>query len=139
MDMKELAEWMKKHDIANKLKDYIHNAYVNGENYTAIEDLATSGKANVTISLVQGAIRIAKTETFEGDFESAKVELVEAKKTVKVQEKAVKSLEKEVESLKEEQTVVLNTDTDTIPDLTTDDFQPTVDINSKLQPKKVKK
>lgn len=139
MELKELAGWMKQRDIANSMKNWIHSAWVNGENYTAVEDLVTEGKANVTIALVQGTIRISKAETFEGDFESAKVELVEAKKIVKAQEKTIKSLEKELESLKEEQTVVLNTDTDNIPDLSTDDFQPTADVTSKLKPKKVTK
>lgn len=136
MDMKELAEWMKQRDIANSMKSWIQNAWVNGGNYTAVEDLVTEGKANVTISLVQGTIRISKAETFEGDFESAKVELVEAKKVVKAQEKTIKSLEKELESLKEEQTIVLDTGESEVMPI---ELKPTVNITGKLKPKKVEK
>jgi len=99
MDQKELVEWMKNHNVVNNLKNYMHNAWTVGENYSAIEDLATKGSATVTLSIVQGNIRIAKAETHEKELENAENELDEAKKTVKAQEKTIRTLEKQVENL----------------------------------------
>jgi len=100
MDLKQLAEWMKTHDIANSLKNYIHNAMVVGENYSAIEDLATKGSATVTISILQGNMRMVKAETHEAELAMAAKTLATVREELKDAQKTIKKQDKEIENLK---------------------------------------